>query len=215
MPRSAPDASNSHESAARTAFLVRTVRQQDLTALSEVLASSFHAQDGWMGWLYPLLRAGIYEDLKSRLYTRGSHYACLVAVQSPPQTPPRSQPLELRKRLASFNALSEFDLLLGTVEMSLKHPTLLQPWMPKYLYLSNLAVQEPYRRQGVALQLLRTCERIAQDWGFRDLYLHVLENNHRAKRLYWKAGYRLQRIEINPLTVMLGQPRQLFLRKQL
>jgi ribosomal protein S18 acetylase RimI-like enzyme len=107
------------------------------------------------------------------------------------------------------------DSLLGTVEISVKSPPLFQPWTAKYLYLSNLAVQEAYRRQGVALQLLQTCERIARDWGFRDLYLHVLENNHRAKRLYWKAGYRLQRIEINPLTVMLGQPRQLFLRKQL
>ncbi len=194
-------------------FLIRSVRQPDLSALSEVLASSFHSQEGWMTWIYPLLKTGIYEDLRSRLHTRGPHYACLVAVKS---TPKSMTTPELVSRFAPLNLLGEStEGLVGTVEMSLKNPHILQPWSSKYLYLSNLAVQSEYRRQGVASQLLRTCERIALDWGFRNLYLHVLENNHRAKRLYWKAGYRLQRIEVNPLTLVLGQPRQLFLRKQL
>lgn len=196
-------------------FLIRTVRQQDLSPLSEVLASSFHGQEGWMRWFYPLLKAGIYEDLRSRLLTRGPHYACLAAVR--PASPNRATPAELSQspHAALGLATHRNDLVLGTVEVALKTPPLLQPWGSKYVYISNLAVKAECRRQGIAQKLLSTCEQVALDWGFSDLYLHVLENNHKARRLYWKAGYRLQRIDINPLSLMLGQPRQLFLRKQL
>ncbi|NJO77757.1 MAG: GNAT family N-acetyltransferase [Cyanobacteria bacterium RM1_2_2] len=198
-----------------TPFLVRTVRQQDLAPLSDVLASSFHGQEGWMRWLYPLLKAGIYEDLRSRLLTRGPHYACLAAVRPTPQN--RITPAEVgQSPQAALGLLTkQEDALLGTVEVALKTPPLLQPWSHKYVYISNLAVKAECRRQGIAQQLLYTCERVAVDWGFSDLYLHVLENNHTARRLYWKVGYRVQRIDVNPLSLMLGQPRQLFLRKQL
>lgn len=167
-----------------------------------------------MQWLYPLLKAGIHEDLKSRLLTRGAHYACLAAVQ--PTTQGRSPSAELVSQSphAALGLMtSQDDAILGTVEIALKTPPLLQPWSPKYVYISNLAVKTDCRRKGIAQQLLYTCERVALDWGFRDLYLHVLENNHTARRLYWKAGYRLQRIDINPFSLMLGQPRQLFLHK--
>lgn len=208
------DARPAPENSTQTAFLIRTARQQDMAVLAEVLASSFHPQDGWMRWFYPVLKAGIYEDLKSRLHTRGAHYACLVAVK------PLKEQLaaELAERItpAAVSLLTgRGDLLAGSVELNLKTPSLLQPWNHKYLYISNLAVKTEYRRQGVAQQLLQTCDRIALDWGFRDLYLHVLENNHAARRLYAKAGYRLNRVENNPLTLLLGQPRQLFLHKRL
>jgi ribosomal protein S18 acetylase RimI-like enzyme len=188
------------------------VRQQDLASLAEVLASSFHAQEGWMRWVYPLLRAGIYEDLKSRFHSRSAHYACLVAVK-PTLKGQAVAELASRATPAAVLLTNRGDALVGTVELSLKTP--LQPWNPKYLYLSNLAVTTDYRRQGIAQRLLHTCERIARDWGFTDLYLHVLENNHQARRLYWKAGYRVHRIEVNPFTLLLGQPRQLFLHKRL
>lgn len=198
-----------------TPFLIRTVRQQDLAPLSEVLASSFHGQEGWMRWFYPLLKAGIYEDLRSRLLTRGPHYACLAAVR--PVDSNRSTVAEVSQSPAAALGLvnQRNDLVLGTVEVALKTPPLLQPWSSKYVYISNLAVKAECRRQGIAQKLLHTCEQVALDWGFSDLYLHVLENNHKARRLYRKAGYQVQRIEINPFSLMLGQPRQLFLRKKL
>lgn len=205
----------SRETLEELPFLVRTVRQADLAILADVLASSFHSQEGWMRWLYPVLKAGIYEDLRNRLHTRGAHYACLVAVK--PTLQGQANPeLVGRANPAALNLLAgRTDLIVGTVEISLKTPPLFQPWSTKYLYLSNLAVNVDYRRRGIAQQLLQRCERIALDWGFHDLYLHVLENNHQARRLYRKSGYRLQRIEVNPLTLLLGQPRQLFLHKRL
>jgi ribosomal protein S18 acetylase RimI-like enzyme len=163
-----------------------------------------------MGWLYPILRAGIYEDLKTRLQNRTRHYACLVAVK-----PGLRQSPELVSNPGLTRLAGKGDVLMGTVELSLKTPPMIQPWRDKYLYLSNLAVKTEYRHRGVAQELLKTCERIALDWGFEDLYLHVLENNDAAQRLYWRAGYRMQRTEISPFSLLLGQPRQLFLHKRL
>lgn len=196
-------------------FIIRTVRQTDLVALSEVLASSFHSPDGWMSWLYPLLKTGIYEDLRSRTHSRGEHYACLVAVR-PGITASSLKSAVLNPVLNPLlNPLSSSDTVVGSVEMNLKKPSLLQPWNQKYLYLSNLAVQADHRRQGVAQMLLQLCDRTALDWGFSELYLHVLESNQAARRLYWKAGYRVRRIETSPFSLILGQSRQLFLHKRL
>ena len=166
-----------------------------------------------MRWLYPLLKAGIYEDLRSRLHTRGPHYACLVAVKPMPKDTLPSGLVAQSPALSLASGLG--DGIAGTVEIALKSAPLFQPWSGKYLYLSNLAVKAEYRRQGIARHLLQTCERIALDWGYPDLYLHVLASNHQARRLYWKAGYRIQRIDVNPVSLLLGHPRQLFLRKRL
>lgn len=189
-------------------LLIRTVRQQDLVGLSEVLASSFHAQDGAWGWLYPLLRAGIYEDLRTRLYAKTAYHVCLVAVR---QTLTGS----VEREMQTVYGTGVGDRPLGTVEISLRSH---QPWSfphSRYLYLSNLAVRADCRRQGMAQYLLQSCDRIALDWGFSDLYLHVLENNHQARRLYSKAGYQVQQVEISIGSVLLGRSRQLLLRKHL
>jgi ribosomal protein S18 acetylase RimI-like enzyme len=191
-------------------FFVRTVRQPDLLNLAELLARSFHSQAGVLGWLYPVLRVGIYEDLRTRLQTPKRYYACLVAV-----LPGETRLAETRPAKTHQITAEAGDRIIGTVEISLRRPSLNPFCSDRYLYLSNLAVQEEYRRQGVAQQLLQTSERVASDWGFHDLYLHVLENNHQARRLYWKAGYRLKTIDANPLGWVLGRPRQLLLHKPL
>ncbi|GAB4374787.1 MAG: N-acetyltransferase [Elainellaceae cyanobacterium] len=181
-------------------LLIRTVRYQDLASLAEVLASSFHSQEGTLGWLYPILRVGIYEDLRSRLQNRTKRHACLVAILRDSHS-------------AALAGLS--DRPIGTIEISLRRHSFNPFSDARYPYLSNLAVLAEYRRQGVAQELLQTCERVAKDWGFHEIYLHVLENNHRARRLYWKAGYRLRSIDTNPVGWLLGRPRQLLLRKSL
>jgi ribosomal protein S18 acetylase RimI-like enzyme len=185
---------------ANSVLLVRTVRHQDLQSIADVLVSSFHSPEGLLGWFYPLLRIGIYEDLRSRLYSQTHHYACLVAVL---------------RNTDELVTLEQPDRPVGTVELSVRSRSLNPFLQSRYPYLSNLAVLTDFRRQGVALQLLHTCERTALDWGFQEIYLHVLENNHRARRLYWKAGYRLKAININPIGFVLGRPRQLLLYKRL
>jgi ribosomal protein S18 acetylase RimI-like enzyme len=179
-------------------FLIRSVRHQDLPSLAEVLARSFHTQDGPMGWMYPLMRMGIYEDLRQRLNSKSPRQVCLIAV-------PATRPI--------VSALSP-QPLVGTVEVAQRQGLLWQ-FRHRHLYVSNLAVQADYRRQGIARQLLRACDRVAIEWKIPDLYLHVLENNYAARQLYAQAGYRLERTDVGIGSLLLGQPRQLFLHKRL
>ena len=188
-------------------FQIRAALHEDLTGLAEILADSFHSQDGILGWAYPLLRLGIHEDLRNRLYSTLPHHICLVAVASTARTTERSD-----------------GELAGTVEMAVRSTT--KPWASggiaiaksrpgRYPYLSNLAVCPTHRRQGVAGRLLLSCEQVVLSWGFQDIYLHVLENNHQARQLYFKLGYRLSKVDSNWSNWLLGRPRQLFLHKHL
>jgi hypothetical protein len=52
-------------------------------------------------------------------------------------------------------------------------------------------------------------------WGFCDLYLHVLEDNHQARQLYLKTGYEQLQVESSVGAWLLGRPKRLFLHKQL
>ena len=212
---------NGGENSRRSTFpiAVRSVQQQDLVSLAEVLVNSFHSKEGILGLFYPLLRMGIYEDLRSRLRNNTHRYACLVAVQA--ATPETLNAAHLHQ-LASVPGMGDlFEISvkgrpIGTVELTVRSSQL---WLTRqstgYVYLSNLAVQAEYRCHGVAQQLLQACEQTALDWGFENIYLHVLENNPSARRLYRKAGYQLHEVEAGIGTWLMGQPKQLFLRKVL
>lgn len=168
-------------------------------ALTEVLTLSFHSREGILAWVYPILRLGIYEDLRQRLASTSQRYLCLAAVTSSTEQP-----------------LCDKEVVIGTVEIGMRSRS---PWPMStenhILYISNLAVHPQYRRLGVGRQLLLSCESVARQWGFSELYLHVLEDNHRAKQLYHNLGYRLQEVDWNWNTVIFRQPKRLFLRKSL
>lgn len=183
-------------------MLVRATQPKDLLALADVLADSFHSKVGFGCWLYPLLRLGIYEDLRSRLRSSSPDYVCLVAVQPTHPT------------LGTDQSPST-DYVAGTVEMALRSSPMWERRKSKHFYLSNLAVRRECRRQGIAQQLLLACERAALKWGLTDLYLHVLENNEPARRLYEKLGYRLEEVEQDLGSWLLKRPRRCLLHKHL
>ena len=178
-------------------FTIRAAQVQDLATLADILTDSFHPRTGLMRWAYPMLRLGIYEDLRNRLRSTSPHYVCLVAVAAV------STVVGFREELA------------GTVEIALRSPPAWQPRCPQYPYISNLAVNQSCRRRGVARQLLLACERKSLEWGFQDIYLHVLENNHQARQLYLKTGYQLCQVEPSYSAWLLGRPKRLFLHKDL
>lgn len=172
---------------------VRPAAAQDLHQLAEVLTSSFYPPLGWWRWLYPALRFGIYEDLKQRLQGGATHYTCLAAIADKTD--------------------SAEEWVVGTVEISCRHRN---PWLMtsrKHLYLSNLAVRANCRRQGIARQLLQGCEQRARQWGFHEIYLHVMEDNARARHLYQSMGYHVHRVEITLWSLLVPRPRRLLLRK--
>ncbi|HIK11760.1 MAG TPA: GNAT family N-acetyltransferase [Oscillatoriaceae cyanobacterium M33_DOE_052] len=191
---------------------IRAAQLKDLHGIADVLTDSFHSREGWEGWMRPVFRLGIYEDMRTRLreakptyglgtsYAKGAsnvYYACLVSV--------------LRRSVA-VSDLSE-ETVVGTVEIGVRSLELWTPGSSPHIYLSNLAVAPAYRRQGVASQLLIACEEIARQWGAHDLYLHVLQNNRSARRLYFNLGYRLHRVEPSLIDWFLHRPKRLLLRK--
>ncbi|MFB2897625.1 GNAT family N-acetyltransferase [Aerosakkonemataceae cyanobacterium BLCC-F50] len=195
---------------------IRAAKTEDLSYLAEILANSFHSRSGITGWFYPLFRLGIYEDLRHRLQSSSSRYVCLVGIYKDSQLGDRQDQLVEQEVRGRTVAPPDRDCVVGTVEMSLRSTN---PWQfynsSGYPYLSNLAVQSEYRRRGVARQLLLACEQIALNWGYQDLYLHVLENNHKARGLYSQLGYRLHQVDSNWACLLLGKPRQLLLHKRL
>ncbi len=170
-------------------FRVRPAQTEDLSGLATVLTDCFHPPVGWMYWLNPVLKLGIYEDLRSRLQNASPHYLCLVT-----------------------EAQGTAQELVGTVELTLKASSL---FGSSYPYIANLAVSPAYRRRGLARQLLQCCEPTVKQWGYREIYLHVLENNEQAIALYRSCGYRLHSTEAHLGSWLWSRPRRLLLRKSL
>jgi GNAT superfamily N-acetyltransferase len=191
-----PDASAN--SSASCHFQVRAATSVDLRGISQIIADSFHSPNGFWGWAFPLLRLGIYEDLRHRLTSPAPHHLCLVAVDAEPT-----------------EASPATNNLAGTVELGVRFSDSWGQVAKSFPYLSNLAVHPDYRRQGAASDLLAGCEKIAQEWGFQDIYLHVLESNYQARQLYFKHGYRVHKVEGNLNTVVFGRARQILLHKHL
>ena len=54
---------------ASSLFQVRVAISSDLHGVSQIIAESFHSHQGIWGWTFPLLRLGIYEDLRYLLYS--------------------------------------------------------------------------------------------------------------------------------------------------
>ena len=175
-------------------FQIRAATPDDLTGIAQIIAESFHGHDGFWGWAFPLLRLGIYEDLKHRWSLPTPHHVCLVAIDT--------------------SATSTHNLV-GTVELGVRFNDSWVQTGKSFPYLSNLAVNPKYRRHGVASELLSSCEKFSHEWGFEDLYLHVLENNHQARRLYLKLGYQVHKLESNWNTFFLRRSRQILLHKHL
>ena len=60
-------------------------------------------------------------------------------------------------------------------------------------YLSNLAIDSQYRRQGYGKKLLEKCESIVRDeWNQEYLYLRTEESNVISRSMYSSCGYQVQ-----------------------
>lgn len=169
------------------------MHRDDIDAIAQIITESFHSPTGFWGWAYPLLRLGIYEDLKHRLGDRKPNQACLVVIDTGCSPP----------------------IPIGTVELGLRFSDAWTQVGRNFPYLSNLAVHPQYRRQGIASKLLLGCEQLVKEWGFNDIYLHVLEKNEQARELYFKQGYRVHKVENPHILWCWYHPRQIFLHKHL
>jgi ribosomal protein S18 acetylase RimI-like enzyme len=101
---------------------------------------------------------------------------------------------------------------VGTVELSVRS---LWAFSLNKAYISNLAVSPSQRNKGIAGSLLTKCEQIAFEWGFEEIFLHVLDDNLSAKKLYLKKGYKLEQTDFTLESFVFGRPKKLLLKKKL
>lgn len=174
---------------------IQPLEQPEFVKVASLLAASFYPQIGWQSWFTPIFEMGINHDLHSRLGHHGSPYSCLMGARRP--------------NSATTSAL------VGTVEVALKSVCSWPPFGAMVPYISNLAVDPRYRSQGIGRQLLLACESVVRQWGQEELYLHVLDSNTIARRLYASLGYQVLRDESNWLTSWVAQPQRLLLHKRL
>lgn len=174
-------------------LIIRPAKSEDTRKLAEILTHSFYDFPDYLSWMYPLLQFTISEDLRYRLRSSSPLYYCLVAIM--PQT---DGSLEIA----------------GTVEISLRSPSF-WAYNAQYPYISNLAVHKNYRRQKIGSQLLAQCDRIALDWGYDEIRLHVLDKNHPARKLYTNNGYHISQIEPHWGKFLLDYSHRLLLKKQI
>ncbi|NJK40910.1 MAG: GNAT family N-acetyltransferase [Acaryochloridaceae cyanobacterium SU_2_1] len=175
---------------------IQPLAQQEFAEVASLLTASFYPQIGWQSWFTPIFEMGINHDLHSRLSHHSSSYSCLMGAHRPVST-------------------STTATLIGTVEVALKSLCSWSLFGMLVPYISNLAVDSRYRSQGIGRQLLLNCEPVVRQWGYDALYLHVLENNTAARRLYASLGYQVQRKDSSLLTSLMAQPQRLLLYKQL
>jgi ribosomal protein S18 acetylase RimI-like enzyme len=180
---------------------IRTIREEEIHCVADIITRSFHFDRGWMGWFTPLFKLGIAEDLRHRLRSHA----------------PIPGHRQLPQQVCSIAVYTEAGQtqVVGTVEVGVRTTNYRQPTHHRYVYISNLAVSRDFRRRGVAQELLSNCEQITKSWGYTDLHLHVMATNDRGRNLYRKLGYEIVSTEFVWSILPWHRPERLFLRKQL
>lgn len=74
---------------------------------------------------------------------------------------------------------------------------ILQPGFFKYMYLSDLKVNQKYRGQHVGQKLIAKAKEIAREKGYAGLYTQGQDNNPGACLFYLKAGFYIGGIDTN------------------
>jgi ribosomal protein S18 acetylase RimI-like enzyme len=180
---------------------IRPVRENEIHQVADIITRSFHFDRGWMAWFTPLFRLGIAEDLRNRLHPR-----LTVSSHQKPQQQVCSIALYLDQDQSH---------VAGTVEVGIRTVARYRQKQHQYVYLSNLAVSQEFRRRGIAQALISNCERLTIDWGYTELHLHVMGENARGRQLYQKLGYEVVSSDAVWSIMPWHRPERLFLRKQL
>lgn len=65
----------------------------------------------------------------------------------------------------------------------------LGPMQNKEALIDGLFVESEYRGRGISKILMQSAEKWAKEMGVKFIYVNVLENNIKAKKLYESTGY--------------------------
>jgi len=82
-------------------------------------------------------------------------------------------------------------------------------------YLSNVCTLQHMRRKGIAKKLISKSFLYAQRMGVEILYVHVVEDNLPALKLYEEMGFTIEAKEKANASQLLGRPSRMLLRVKL
>lgn len=83
-------------------------------------------------------------------------------------------------------------------------------------YLSNVCVLESVRRQGIARQMINAACEKAKECHVECMYVHVIESNTSARKLYEaRCGFDIEQEENAGIARALNRPKRLLLRRSL
>lgn len=146
--------------------MLRDLRARDIPQLFPLLDRHFPEEQRLLGW-----RPTVFNDVIRDLYRWH---------------------IQLVVRLAAAFGRPIYRCFVVEVDDHLAATTLLT-YAPRAGYVSTVMVDDPYRRRGLARQLLEAAAAETRRRDRRYLVLDVLESNAPARRLYETAGFRLLR----------------------
>ena len=83
-------------------------------------------------------------------------------------------------------------------------------------YLSNVCVLAPLRKRGIAQTIIEGACAYAGEMGVRNMYVHVVEDNVPARKLYEeKCGFEVEAVESANEALLLNRARRLLLYRPL
>jgi len=168
--------------------IVRGARTGDLPALAQLCTDAFYGehalQDGPVIFLQRLvILARVRRQVKRRLsFEDGRECRVLVAEER--------ESGELRGCVdLAVHAYDRLEQCFLLTEEELPADAR-YCWRP---YIASLAVSRPYRRRGIARELMHEAEHLARRWGHSEVLLEVAMTNLDSIRFYEALDYRMLR----------------------
>ncbi|EKX52009.1 hypothetical protein GUITHDRAFT_150870 [Guillardia theta CCMP2712] len=173
----------------KTSFVLRRGRPHELGLLATLSTDVFHPRGAWFSILQNVKHTLIVWDLQAQFYNRFYKWPEIASSFEPPISEYRYALLVAS--LSNGNAIGMTELcvapcpidkdVLEGLGLSLSAP-----------YLSNLAVMEKYRMEGIGKALVRWCEELSIEWGHSVIFLHVDVANVNAINFYKRLGFQQQ-----------------------
>ena len=95
---------------------------------------------------------------------------------------------EAGRRLMLLAVVAEFPIGTLFIQFESNERRVADGWTRAYLY--SFRVMEVFRGKKIGTRLIQEAERIVLDRGFRWTTIAVAKDNHSARRLYERLGYR-------------------------
>eukprot|EP00252_Welwitschia_mirabilis_P007299 TRINITY_DN18549_c0_g1_i2.p1 TRINITY_DN18549_c0_g1~~TRINITY_DN18549_c0_g1_i2.p1 ORF type:complete len:322 (+),score=53.08 TRINITY_DN18549_c0_g1_i2:296-1261(+) len=177
-------------------LVVKFMNSEYMSSTEDLLTESF-VDLMWGPLTYrPILKLSVRENMLDRRSII-PHSATLVALHAPNQ--------------------GDW-VLVGTVELSFNakgsSPLMPTPIPPKDApYLCNMAVDKKFRRRGIGKHLLMASEKLVQEMGSNEMYLHCRIIDLVPFGMYTKAGYNVVQTDNIFALLTLQRRRHLLYKK--